>query len=116
VPYTAASAEAGARVYAELGCAKCHGDEGRGDGPSATETRGSLGQVVRPSDYTRGPAYLKGGADDRSLVRAFLTGLHGTPMPSYRDSFPAVESAPPAEAPWHLAHFVLRQAGIPFDR
>lgn len=107
LPYTEASAEIGARVYEELQCAKCHGADGRGDGPAAAETRGSLGQIVRPSDYTRG---FKGGADAASLVRTFLTGLQGTPMPSYLAALADVRAAPPADAPFHLAHFVQRQA------
>ena len=71
---------------------------------------------MRPTDYTRGAKFLKGGADARSLVRVFLTGLHGTPMPNYAENFAVVESAPAADAPWHLAHFVLRQAGVPFEK
>lgn len=115
VRYTRRSARVGARVYRELGCGDCHGAEGRGDGPAAHRQRGSLGQIVRPADYTRGARWLKGGADARSILRTFLTGLHGTPMPSYAGNFGAVRSAPPAAAPWHLAHFVMRQAGVPFE-
>jgi len=110
--YTRASVAIGARVYAEFGCGECHGAAGRGDGPAAGRQRGSLGQVVPPADYTRGPRRLKGGADARSIVRTFLTGLHGTPMPAYAGNFAAATSAPPAAAPWHLAHFVMRQAGV----
>ncbi len=106
--YSRESAAKGAKVYREFGCAKCHGDEGGGDGPAARHSRGSLGQVVAPADYTRG---LKVGFRPRALVRLFLTGLHGTPMPGYGESFALAESAPPAAAPWHLAHFVMRQAG-----
>jgi mono/diheme cytochrome c family protein len=115
VRYTRRSALVGARVFRELGCGECHGAEGRGDGPASRRQRGSLGQIVPPADYTRGARWLKGGADARSIMRTFLTGLHGTPMPSYQGNFGAVRSAPPAEAPWHLAHFVMRQAGVPFD-
>lgn len=100
-PYSEASAEQGAAIYEQLSCGKCHGPEGRGDGVAADQTRGPLGQVMVPSDYTDG---FKGGGDPRSLVRTFLTGLHGTPMPAYGDNF-----TDPA-APWHLAHFVIRQA------
>jgi len=116
VAYTRTSARIGAKVYEEFGCASCHGEKGRGDGPAAVQTRGSLGQIVRPTDYTHGAVWLKGGADARSLVRSFLTGLHGTPMPAYRGNFASARSAPPEDASWHLAHYVMRQAGIPFDR
>jgi mono/diheme cytochrome c family protein len=104
-PYSAESAAQGELVYRDLRCASCHGPEGRGDGPAAASARGNLGEVVRPADYTRGPRWLKGGSDPRDLVRTFLAGLHGTPMPSYAGNFAS------PEAPWHLAHYVMRQAG-----
>lgn len=113
-PYTAESAEIGARVYVEFGCGGCHGVEGRGDGEAALSGRGPLGEVIRPADYTTGR--FRGGGDARSLVRVFLTGLQGTPMPSYAHQFAGARSAPPAEAPWRLAHHVLRQAGFPFEK
>ncbi|MHC4575920.1 MAG: c-type cytochrome [Planctomycetota bacterium] len=116
VPYSRASARIGRQVYEEFGCGECHGPEGRGDGEAAAHTRGGLGQIVLPTDYTRGARWFKGGADARSIVRTFLTGLHGTPMPAYAGNFAAAVAAPPAEAPWHLAHYVMEQAGVPFDR
>jgi len=116
VEYSHESAEVGGKIYVELGCGKCHGEEGRGDGQAADETRGSLGQIIKPSDYSRGAHWLKGGADPRSLVRAFFTGLAGTPMPTYLSSFQNAKAASPENAPWHLAHFVMRQAAIPVPR
>ncbi|MGQ0614172.1 MAG: c-type cytochrome [Planctomycetaceae bacterium] len=99
-PNSEASAARGAELYRELGCGECHGAEGRGDGPAAASGRGSYGEVVRPADYAKG---LRGGGDAARLVRLFLAGVQGTPMPSYRGNF-----ADPAD-PWHLAHFVQRQ-------
>jgi mono/diheme cytochrome c family protein len=96
-PWSEESAAIGARLYRELECGKCHGEEGRGDGTAAAETRGSLGQIVRPFDLTRGP--FKGGSDPESLVRTLMTGLQGTPMPSYASSLPR-------DSAFHLAHFV----------
>jgi cytochrome c oxidase cbb3-type subunit 2 len=99
-------------VYRELQCASCHGLEGKGDGAAAADTRGNLGEVVPPTDYTRGARWFKGGGDARSIVRTFLTGLHGTPMPSFATNFRAVTSVPAPGAPWNLAHYVMRQAAI----
>ena len=110
-PYSEESAAKGALVYRELQCANCHGPEGRGDGPAASHTRGNLGEIVLPFDYARGARWFKGGSDPKSIVRTFLTGLHGTPMPSFATNFAAVTSVPAPEAPWHLAHYVMRQAG-----
>ncbi len=111
IPYSAESAAIGARVYAELQCGNCHGAEGRGDGAAAVGTRASLGEIVRPTDYTRGRRWLKSGGSARDLVRTFLAGMEGTPMPSFAGNFDTLSSAPAAEAPWRLAHFILRQAG-----
>ena len=115
-PFTAESAAIGARVYKEFGCRACHGPEGKGDGSAAGQGLGGLGQVVMPTDYSRGALWLKGGADARSLVRTFRTGMHGTPMPAFGNEFARAYSAPPKDAPWHLAHFIMRQARIPFQK
>lgn len=110
-PYSEESAAMGALVYRELQCASCHGLEGKGDGAAAATTRGNLGEVVLPTDYTRGARWFKGGSDPESIVRTFMTGLHGTPMPSFATNFATVTSVPAPEAPWNLAHYVSRQAG-----
>ena len=115
IPYTKESAAIGKQVYAELGCATCHGAEGRGDGPGLESSRGSLGQLLLPTDFARPLEAFKGGSDDMSLVRTFLTGLAGTPMPSYSGNFRASLVAPPEKAPWHLAHYIQSLAGLPLD-
>ncbi len=109
IAYTRASAEAGGAVYNELRCAECHGKTGRGDGPAAATSRGSLGQLVSVRAFQEGPQVLKGGADAASLVRSFMTGLSGTGMPAYAHNFRGMSS----RAPWHLAHHVMSLAGIP---
>ncbi|MFQ5843953.1 MAG: c-type cytochrome, partial [Planctomycetota bacterium] len=114
VPYTARSAALGGRIYEEMGCASCHGTHGAGDGPALESSRGALGELVLPAAF-RGPATpFKGGVDARSLVRVFLTGISGTPMPSYAGNFAASGVAPPDQARWHLAHYVQSLAGLPF--
>jgi mono/diheme cytochrome c family protein len=112
-PFTVESAEIGEKVYVEFGCAGCHGLRGRGDGVSAPDCRGTLGEIVRPTDLTRDALRLGSGAPD--IVRFLHTGLQATAMPSYASNFPYSRRAPPAEAPWRLAHHVLKLAGVPFD-
>ena len=68
-------AERGRQVYVENGCPECHGESARGDGPSAAKLS------VAPADLTERP--LKGGSAAKDIVRTVLTGLDGTPMPSY---------------------------------
>ncbi|HEY7540149.1 MAG TPA: c-type cytochrome, partial [Methylomirabilota bacterium] len=74
-PATPDAIARGVRAYVKGECAECHGKEARGDGPSAKDLS------IKPSDLTRRP--LKSGPTSRDLVRTLLTGLDGTPMPSY---------------------------------
>ena len=74
----------GRDVYVELRCAQCHGPEGRGDGPSAPTLRDNAGDPFPAADFTYG--IYKSGGEPRDLYRTFLTGMPGTPMPSYASS------------------------------
>ncbi len=74
-PKTENSLARGRRVYHTASCNGCHGDGGKGDGTSADDLS------LPPTDLTRHP--LKGGSTARDIVRAVVTGLNGTPMPSY---------------------------------
>ena len=70
--YTKESAEAGRKVYEETGCIKCHGDLGRGDGPSARTLVDDLGFPIRPADFTQRWTFRGGptSAPRRSGTRA----------------------------------------------
>jgi len=76
--------EEGKRLYKEAGCNDCHGEQGRGDGPSAGGLRDDWGWKIRPSDLTWRP--LKRGSDTEGLYLTLVTGLSGTPMPAYANS------------------------------
>ena len=88
----------GRQLYARAKCAECHGEGGRGDGPSAATLRDDLDAPIRPSDFTRGQ--LKGGASVADLYRAMTNGLSGTPMPSFADSMTDDER-------WAISWYVL---------
>lgn len=77
--------KAGQDVYARVQCWKCHGAEGRGNGPSASTLQNDLGQPIAPYNFQEG-ARPKCGSTDRDLYRIFMTGLDGTPMPSFADN------------------------------
>ncbi len=82
---TKASIERGRVLYIEdMQCNKCHGDTGMGDGPSAEGLKDAWGDKIMPFDFTSGP--LKGGTKPLDIYRTFVTGLDGTPMPSYEES------------------------------
>ena len=73
----------GREVYDEAKCWKCHGREGRGDGPKAEELEDDWGHRIRPRDFTSEPLKRDG------LEGIFLTvstGLDGTPMASHADA------------------------------
>ncbi len=76
----------GAQVYAEMKCASCHGETGRGDGPAADQYDRRKGSDTEVFDFTYG--VYKGGSTAPDLYRTFVTGLDGTPMPSYAASLP----------------------------
>jgi mono/diheme cytochrome c family protein len=90
-------------VYAEMKCSKCHGEEGRGDGPSALTLVDAQGRRANPRDFTR-PGSFRTGWSEREIVRTFVTGLNGTPMPSYADAMSAQEH-------YDLAAYVMSLAG-----
>jgi cytochrome c oxidase cbb3-type subunit 2 len=97
-PATPEAVARGARVYVKGECAECHGKDARGDGPSAKDLS------VRPSDLTRRP--LKSGPTAGDIVRTLLTGLDGTPMPSY---YQVLED----DELWDLAYWLDSRAGPP---
>lgn len=95
--YTQASAERGRAVYETNECAKCHGEEGRGDGPSSTTLRDDWGNPILPYDLTKG--HLKGGNTATDIYRVFMTGLSGTPMPSFSRAIQGDDA-------WDLVHYI----------
>jgi cytochrome c oxidase cbb3-type subunit I/II len=74
----------GKRLYKEAGCDDCHGEQGRGDGPSAGGLKDDWGWKIWPSDLTWRP--LKRGSDTRETYLTLVAGLSGTPMPAYASS------------------------------
>ena len=88
----------GKELYVQAKCFQCHGDSGKGDGPSAGELRDDLKFPIRPADFTKGQ--FKGGGDVRDIYRTMTTGLDGTPMPSFVDSMKDDER-------WAISYYVL---------
>ena len=85
-------------LYAQAKCFQCHGESGKGDGPSAGELQDDLKFPIRPADFTRGQ--FKGGGDVSDIYRTMTTGLDGTPMPSFADSMKEDER-------WAISYYVL---------
>jgi cytochrome c oxidase cbb3-type subunit I/II len=88
-PKTQEILDEGKRLYNDVGCNACHGAQGRGDGPSAAGLKDEWGWPIWPSDLTWRP--LKRGSDTRETYLTLVTGLSGTPMPSYAGSISSRE-------------------------
>jgi mono/diheme cytochrome c family protein len=97
-PLTLDSIKHGKELFAKLECWKCHGPEGRGDGPSASTLTDSNDQPIRPYNFAAGSRF-KCGTTNHDLYKIFLTGVDGTPMPSFGDVIK------PEEA-WDLVHYL----------
>lgn len=105
----------GKSIYTETGCNKCHGETGKGDGPSANTLIDSWGYTIIPKDFTSG-VYL-GGGDVEDLYLRFVSGLEGTPMPSY-GNLAEVMGRPKDEEDklaWGLVHYVKSLETKKFD-
>src|SRR5581483_246663 len=81
-PGKSRSVDRGREVYAKMQCAKCHGEDGRGVGPSSASMLDSKGRIVNARDFTQAGAY-RTGFTEREIIRTLETGMNGVPMPSY---------------------------------
>jgi len=82
---TADRIKAGREVFARVQCWKCHGVTGEANGPSASTLQDDLGRPIAAFNFTEG-SRPKCGSSDQDLYRIFMTGLDGTPMPSFADN------------------------------
>lgn len=82
---TEAARARGRALYTDLECFTCHGEAGRGDGPSAPKLKDEAGFPIRPANLTK-PWTFRGGSRPEDVARTIRTGLAGTPMPAYGDS------------------------------
>jgi mono/diheme cytochrome c family protein len=82
---TAERVKAGQDVFRRMECWKCHGVQGMANGPSAATLTDDQGRVIAPFDFTDGTR-PKCGSTDTDIYRIFMTGLDGTPMPSFADN------------------------------
>jgi len=91
----------GKALFTKLECWKCHGPEGKGDGPSAATLTDSKDQPIRPYNFAAGSddSRFKCGSANQDIYRIFMTGVDGTPMPSFADTIQ------PNDA-WDLVHFL----------
>jgi mono/diheme cytochrome c family protein len=90
--------KAGQEVFGRVQCWKCHGVQGMANGPSASTLTDDLGRPIWAYNFTEG-SRPKCGNTDRDIYKIFMTGLDGTPMPSF------VDNIKPDEA-WDLVFYL----------
>jgi len=112
---TAETVAAGAEIFQKRECFKCHGRDGRGGLAGGIEVgNDAWGRKDPAADLTSG--MLHGGQAPLDIYRRISSGINGTPMPAFKDSF---TNEP--EAIWQLTHYVLslanqRRRGVQFPK
>ena len=99
----AAALKEGRQFYDSIGCRKCHGDQGRGDGPSAPTLKDDAGFPIFAADLHQNWRF-RGGAGVEDIYHRLRTGLDGTPMPSFSDLID--QKFLTDEQLWRLAQYV----------
>jgi cytochrome c oxidase cbb3-type subunit I/II len=97
-PATQQLLDRGKEVWEQAKCWECHGKTGKGDGEKAAGLKDDEEFTMVPADLTSGQ--FKSGPAVEDIFRTITTGLSGTPMPSYRDSFSD-------EDRWALSYYIL---------
>jgi DMSO reductase family type II enzyme heme b subunit len=100
---TQAAIDLGKKLYVDTGCVKCHGNLGRGDGPSAPTLMDELGQPIRAANLTH-PWTFRGGPTREDIFRTMTTGLNGTPMPSFTEALTV-------EQRWAITDYIASISG-----
>lgn len=99
VASSAASIKRGQEMYEAIECNKCHGAEGRADGPSRPELKDEWGQPIAPANLTKRWTF-RGGASRNDIATRLAVGVLGTPMPSFIDSVEKPDDI------WHLTNYI----------
>jgi cytochrome c oxidase cbb3-type subunit 2 len=97
-PPTTAIIAHGKEIWVQAKCWECHGKQGKGDGEKAAGLTDDPGFAIQPANLTSGQ--FKSGPSVTDIFRTISTGLNGTPMPSFRDSFPDADR-------WALSYYIL---------
>ncbi|MDE2957288.1 MAG: c-type cytochrome [Bacteroidota bacterium] len=92
----------GRAVFEANQCADCHGDNGRGNGLSAPDLEDEWGFHIRPADMTKRWTY-RASSTREDIYRTFMTGLNGTPMPSYQQSIEEADRWALVDYVWSLS-------------
>jgi DMSO reductase family type II enzyme heme b subunit len=94
------SLKRGREMFEAIECNKCHGNQGRADGPSRAELKDEWEHPIKPANLTKRWNF-RGGASRTAIATRLAVGVLGTPMPAFIDSVEKPEDI------WHLTNYVL---------
>jgi DMSO reductase family type II enzyme heme b subunit len=100
VASSAESIKRGKEMFEAIECHKCHGADGRADGPSRAELKDEWGHPIPPANLTKRWTF-RGGPTRTEIATRLAAGVLGTPMPTFIDSVEKPEDI------WHLTNFIL---------
>src|SRR4029453_11148306 len=100
VASSAESIKRGKEMFEAIEGHKCHGTEGRADGPSRAELKDEWGHPIPPANLTKRWTF-RGGSGRTEIATRLANGVLGTPMPAFLDSVEKPEDI------WHLTNFIL---------
>jgi DMSO reductase family type II enzyme heme b subunit len=95
-----ASIKRGKEMFEAIECHKCHGTEGRADGPSHPELKDEWGNPVAPANLTKRWNF-RGGRSRTEIATRIANGVLGTPMPAF------LEAVEKPEDIWHLTNYIV---------
>jgi mono/diheme cytochrome c family protein len=93
----------GKKLYEDTGCIRCHGNLGRGDGPSAPTLKDDFDHPIRAANLAQ-PWTFRGGSSREDIFRTMSTGFNGTPMPAFADALTV-------EQRWAITDYILSLSG-----
>lgn len=99
-PFDDASIARGRELFLDpetASCFSCHGELGRGDGPSATAFEDVWGYPIRPRDFRAG--VFRRADEPADIWITVATGIGGTQMGQFLGALSG-------EDIWHLVHYV----------
>src|SRR5262249_16910988 len=95
-----ASIKRGKEMFEAIECHKCHGTDGRADGPSRPELKDEWGYPVAPANLTKRWNF-RGGRSRAEIATRIANGVLGTPMRACLDSVENPEDI------WHLTNYIV---------
>lgn len=93
----------GRQFFDSIGCRKCHGLQGRGNGTSGPTLHDDAGNPIFAADLSQNWRF-RGGGEVEDIYHRLRTGLDGTPMPSFSDQID--QKFLTDEQLWHVAQYI----------